>query len=93
MWIGIWEAMMTQVIHSPPSPDALQSARLVRLFGRFSKPTAPSSTAVLLELTGRTRGVLERWKKGEDRLAGGRWTRALARTGTPALLQLVGFNT
>ena len=55
-------------------------------FGRISKPTASSATAVLLELMGRTRGVLERWKKGEDRLAGGRWTRAPTRTGTPALL-------
>ena len=72
-----------QVLHSPPSSDALQSARLVRLFGRISKPTASSATAVLLELMGRTRGVLEWWRKGEDRLAGGRRTRA---HGTQALL-------
>ena len=78
--------MKIQVLHSPPSSDALQSARLVRLFGRFSKPTASSSTAVLLELMGRTRGVLEWWKKGEDRLAGGRRARAPTRTGTQALL-------
>ena len=41
---------MIQVLYSPPSLDALQSARLVQLFGRFSKPTASSSTAAQLEL-------------------------------------------
>ena len=60
-----------QVFHSPPSSDALQSARLVRLFDRISKQTASSTTAVLLELIGRARGVLRRWKEGEPRRAGG----------------------
>ena len=74
-----------QVFHSPPSSDALQSARLVRLFGRISKQTASSTTAVLLELIGRTRGVLGRWKKGEPRRAGG--------APAPGPGFSVGFNT
>ena len=77
--------MMIQVLYSPPSLDALQSARLVRLLAgsasrRRPRQQPPNSSWC------RTRGVLERWKKGEDRLAGGRWTRAPTRTGTPALL-------
>ena len=47
-----------QMLHSPPSSDALQSARLVRLFGRISKQTASSTTAVHLGLIGRARGDL-----------------------------------
>ena len=74
-----------QVFHSPPSSDALQSARLVRLFGRISKQTASSTTAVLLELIGRTRGVLRRWKEGEPRRAGG--------APAPGPGSSVGFNT
>ena len=82
-----------QMLHSPPSSDALQSARLVRLFGRISKPTASSATAVLLELMGRTRGVLEWWRKGEDRLAG-RWgDEGAARRTCTRLCSPVGFNT
>ena len=34
--------------------------------GRISKPTASFESAVLLELMGRTRGVLEWWRKGEE---------------------------
>ena len=83
-----------QMFHSPPSSDALQSARLVRLFGRISKQTASSTTAVLLELIGRTRGVLGRWKKGEHRRAG-RWGRGrtCTRPCFPSWLQYMVLTT
>ena len=69
-----------QMLHSPPSSDALQSARLVRLFGRISKQTASSTTAVLLGLIGRTRGVLEQWRREEEGLAGWWGDQGAART-------------
>ena len=61
-----------QVFHSPPSSDARQSARLVRLFGRISEQTASSTTAVLLELLGRARGDLTAVEGGGAQAGGGR---------------------